>query len=87
MQFLLTVAYTITIHKSQGITVEKAVLNLVEKDFMSGLSYVRVLRVKFLNGLMLEESFDLSRFQGKESIMERMRLADAEHSLCTQIIG
>ena len=41
-------------------------------------TYVGVSRVKFLNGLMLEESFDLSRFRGKESITERMRLADAE---------
>jgi ATP-dependent exoDNAse (exonuclease V) alpha subunit len=36
IQFPLTVAYAITIHKSQGITVEKAVLNLVEKDFAQG---------------------------------------------------
>ena len=77
-QFPLTVAYAITIHKSQGITVEKAVLNLVEKDFAPGLSYVAVSRVKSLNGLMFEESFDLSRFRTKEGHTERMRLADAE---------
>jgi ATP-dependent exoDNAse (exonuclease V) alpha subunit len=36
------VAYTITIYKSQGIIVEKAILNLVEKDFVLGLSYIGV---------------------------------------------
>jgi ATP-dependent exoDNAse (exonuclease V) alpha subunit len=36
------VAYAITIHKSQGIMVEKAMLNLVEKDFALGLSYMGV---------------------------------------------
>jgi len=77
-QFPLTVAYAITVHKSQGITVEKAVLNLKEKDFAPGLSYVGVGRVKSLKGLMLEESFDLARFRNKESITERMRLADYE---------
>ena len=71
-------AYAITIHKSQGITVEKAVLNLVEKDFAPGLSYVGVSRVKSLNGLMLEESFDLSRFRAKMGKTEEMRLADAD---------
>jgi len=77
-QFPLTVAYAITIHKSQGLTVEKAVLNLVEKDFAPGLAYVGVSRVKSLDGLMFEESFDLSRFRSKEGHTERMRLADAE---------
>jgi ATP-dependent DNA helicase PIF1 len=72
------VAYAITIHKSQEITVEKAVLNLVEKDFVPGLAYVGVSRIKSLNGLMLEESFDLSRFRAKMSKTEEMRLADAD---------
>jgi ATP-dependent exoDNAse (exonuclease V) alpha subunit len=77
IQFSLTVAYAITIYKSQGITVEKAILNLVEKDFAPGLSYVGVSWVKSLNGLMLEESFDLSRFMAKMGKTEEMRLADA----------
>jgi ATP-dependent exoDNAse (exonuclease V) alpha subunit len=72
------VAYAITIYKSQGITVEKAILNLVEKDFAPGLSYVGVSWVKSLNGLMLEESFDLSRFRAKMGKTEEMRLADVE---------
>ena len=32
-QFPLAVAYAITIHKSQGMTLEKAVLNIEKKDF------------------------------------------------------
>jgi ATP-dependent DNA helicase PIF1 len=72
------VAYAITIHKLQGITVEKAVMNLVEKDFALGLAYVAVSRVKSLNGLMFEESFDLSRFRNKEGYIERMRAKDAK---------
>ena len=78
IQFPLTVAYAITIHKSQGITVEKAVLNLVEKDFVPGLAYVGVSRIKSLNGLMFEESFDLSRFRSLESYTEKMRAEDVE---------
>jgi hypothetical protein len=42
------------------------------------LTYVGVSRVKSMKGLVLEESFNLSRFRGKEGITERMRLADAE---------
>ncbi|RFU26990.1 Nucleoside-triphosphate phosphatase, partial [Scytalidium lignicola] len=78
VQFPLTVAYAITIHKSQGITVEKAVLNLVEKDFAPGLSYVAVSRVKTLDGLMFEESFDYNRFKAKETNTQKWRLADIQ---------
>ena len=49
------------------------------EGFAPGLAYVGVLRVKSLNGLMLEESFDLSRFQGKENITKRIRLVNTEH--------
>jgi hypothetical protein len=60
------------------MTVEKAVLNLVEKDFAPGLAYIGVSRVKTLNGLMFEESFDLSRFRSPESYIEKMRAEDVE---------
>jgi ATP-dependent DNA helicase PIF1 len=77
-QFPLTVAYAITVHKSQGITVARATLNIREKDFAPGLSYVAVSRVKTLDGLMFEESFDLARFQGKPSKTVEWRLRDIE---------
>ena len=38
IQFPLVVAYAIKIHKCQGITLKKAVLN-IEKDFRPGLGY------------------------------------------------
>ena len=78
IQFPLTVAYAITIHKSQGITVDKAVLNLVKKDFTPGLLYVAVSRVKTLDSLMFEESFDYSRFRANESNIQRWKIADIE---------
>jgi ATP-dependent exoDNAse (exonuclease V) alpha subunit len=77
-QFPLMAAYTIIIHKSQGIMVTRATLNIWEKDFASGLSYVAVSQVKMLNGLMFEESFDLARFQGKLSKIVEWRLRDIE---------
>jgi ATP-dependent exoDNAse (exonuclease V) alpha subunit len=75
-QFPLTVAWAITVHKSQGITVRKAVLNIARRDFVPGLSYVAVSRVKSLSGIMFEEPFDYSRFRGTPSVTETMRLAD-----------
>jgi ATP-dependent DNA helicase PIF1 len=72
----------ITIHKAQGITAEKIVTNIAQKDHAIRLSYVAISRVKTLRGLLFEESFDFSRFKTKApSKAETMRLADYAKSL------
>ena len=45
-QFPLMPAFAITIHKSQGLTLARVVLNFENKDFTSGLSYVALSRVQ-----------------------------------------
>jgi ATP-dependent DNA helicase PIF1 len=75
-QFPVTIAYAITVHKAQGITVEQAVLNITDRDFAPGLTYVAVSRVKSLHGLLFEESFDFERFRPTESATSRMRKED-----------
>jgi ATP-dependent DNA helicase PIF1 len=45
-QLPLTMAWGITIHKSQGLTLEKVVVDLGHADLTSGLSFVAISRVK-----------------------------------------
>jgi hypothetical protein len=49
--------YGITIHKSQGPTLEKAV-ELGEKDISAGLTLVAISQVKTLKGLAFHTHFD-----------------------------
>jgi ATP-dependent DNA helicase PIF1 len=80
-QFPITNAYAITVHKAQGMSVKKAVLNLTARDFVAGLSYVAVSRVKSLRGILFEEPFDFERFRVRISDTVKSRLADRERRL------
>jgi hypothetical protein len=42
---------------------DKAVINLGDKDFTPGLSFVAMSRVKKLSGLLFKTSFPISRLQ------------------------
>lgn len=74
--FPLRLAYAITVYKSQGLTLQRAVLCLEKKDLAIGLSYVAISRVKELDGLLFKGSFDLERFHVAVSPPIRDRALD-----------
>jgi hypothetical protein len=78
-QFPLIISYAITVHKSQGVTLDKVVCDISMPEFASGLSYVAVSRVSKLEGLMFEAPFDRSRVYREEPILSmQMKMSDYE---------
>lgn len=69
-------AYAITVHKSQGLTLSRAVLNLNQGEHCLGLSYVGVSRVKTLDGQLFERPFDFEQFKPVDSVTSRDRELD-----------
>jgi ATP-dependent exoDNAse (exonuclease V) alpha subunit len=59
-QFPVKVGYALTIHKSQGMTLEGAILDFGSGTFGSGLAYVAFSRVKSLKNLYLTKEIDES---------------------------
>ena len=72
-------AWGITIHKSQGLTLECVVIELGHTDFSPGLTFVAIFWVKSLNGLAFCSQFDLSHLEKpSESEMMKMLRLDNE---------
>lgn len=66
-QIPLILAWAVTIHKSQGATLEKAQMNLGSSVFTYGQTYVALSRVKSLNGLYLT-SFDPQKIKADPKV-------------------
>lgn len=63
-QFPLTLAYALTIHKAQGLTLDKAIVDIGEKENASGLTYVALSPVRSIEHLIIYKPFDFTRLSG-----------------------
>ena len=81
-------AYAVTIHKSQGMTLNKVVVELGDYDFTWGLTFMAISRVRAIGDIVFRSEIRPERLQKlrgttnllKEDIIRRERLnfIDAE---------
>jgi len=67
-QLPLILSWAITIHKSQGITLEFANINIGSNVFECGQSYVALSRVKSLDGLYIQ-GLDFTKIKANPKVL------------------
>ncbi len=74
----LKLAWAVSIHKAQGLTLDRAVLNIGKKEFCTGLTFVACSRVRRLADLLSEPSFDYDhvRSLGNAQRVQERRVED-----------
>ena len=61
LQLPLKRAWAVTIHKAQGLTMDKVVVDVGKKEFSAGLTFVACSRVRHLSDLAFVRPFDYQR--------------------------
>ena len=63
LQLPLKLAWAVTIHKAQGLTLNKLCVDIGKKEFSAGLTFVAISRVRCLTDLLLKPSFSFQRLK------------------------
>ena len=61
LQLPLKLAWAVTIHKSQGLTLDKVVVDIGKREFSTGLTFVACSRVRQLQDLLFTPPFTFQR--------------------------
>lgn len=85
-QYPLRLAWAITIHKSQGLTFEKAVIDAAA-SFAHGQVYVALSRCKTLEGLVLASPVTASAIISDDAVADFMHSGTALTNEATQRLG
>lgn len=72
LQYPIKLAWAVTIHKSQGLTFDNAIID-AGKSFISGQVYVALSRVRTLGGLVLKSKINKDSLRSNNEVLNFMK--------------
>ncbi len=81
LQLPLKLAWAVTIHKCQGMTLSKVVVDVGKKEFSAGLTFVACSRVRELKDLLFVPPFPFQRVANLASGREENRLESLHNKI------
>ncbi|MBC8985506.1 helix-turn-helix domain-containing protein [Pedobacter sp. N36a] len=84
-QYPLKLAWAITVHKSQGLTFDKAIID-IGNAFAPGQIYVALSRLRSLDGLILTSKISGSGIRQDQNVSFFSKTKESQMSLDTQIV-
>ncbi|ETZ21869.1 ATP-dependent RecD-like DNA helicase [Pedobacter sp. V48] len=76
-QYPIKLAWAVTIHKSQGLTFDNAIID-AGKSFVAGQVYVALSRVRTLNGLVLKSKISTESLRSNTEVINYMKPANED---------
>jgi nucleoside-triphosphatase THEP1 len=84
IHYPIKLAWSITVHKSQGLTFDKAIIDVVDA-FAPGQVYVALSRLRDLSGLILTSPINFTSISSDVKISEFSGTKDLQHDLSIQL--